>query len=427
MTFLICILIILLILGIRIAYALGISALLYVVFYTDMSVMVIVQRITIGADSLIMVALPFFLLAGELMNASGITDRLIRFALALIGRVRGGLSFVVVVTNMIMAAVSGAAIASGAAIGSVMVPAMTKKGFSPGFSGAVNAVAATIGPVIPPSIGFIIYASVSNTSIGKLFIAGTIPGIILGILVLLMCYFISAHRNYPAGEARKWKEMKISFKESFWALLMPIIIIGGIMSGIVTATEAGVTAAVYGIIVGVFIYRTLKWNDLIRVFASSAKQSARIMLIIACASAFGWIISREVDPQQIVHFFDSITSNKWTFLILITLVILILGTVMEGGSIMVILTPLLLPILHNFDIDLIYFGVVFQLAIMVGLLTPPVGILLFVISGATGVSVKSILREISPFYLVLITVLLLCIFFPNISLWLGNIGSIADN
>lgn len=427
MTFLICILILFMLTGVRIAYALGISSLLYIFIYTDISPMVIVQRITVGSDSLIMVALPFFLLAGELMNASGITDRLIRFALSLIGKIRGGLSFVVVVSNMIMAAVSGAAIASGAAIGSVMVPAMNKKGYDPGFSAAVNAVSATIGPVIPPSIGFIIYASVSNASIGQLFIAGTIPGIIMGVLIILCCYIISVRRKYPSGETRNLREMAISFKEAFWALIMPVIIIGGIMGGVVTATEAGVVAVVYGIIVGVFVYRTLTWKILIRVFASSAMQSARIMFIIAAASAFGWIISREVDPQLIVRFFEGITTDKWVFLLLISLVILLLGTVMEGGSIMVILTPLLLPILHNFEIDLVYFGVIFQIAIMVGLLTPPVGILLFVISGATGVSVNSIIKELPPFYLVLVIVLLVCIFVPETSLWLGSLGNIADN
>ena len=425
MGLLVVILIVLLIIGVRIAYALGISALVYVIFCTDMSVLTVVQRMTVGADSMIMVALPFFLLAGELMNASGITDRLIRFALALIGRVRGGLSFVVVITNMIMAAVSGAAIASGAAIGSVMVPTMKKKGYSQGFAGAVNAVSATIGPVIPPSIGFIIYASVSNTSIGKLFIAGTIPGIVLGFLVLVVCYLIAVRRNYPAGEERSLKEVSVSFKEAIWALLMPVIIIGGIMTGIVTATEAGVIAVVYGALVGVFVYKTLRLPDLIRVCAVTVKQSARIMLIIAGASTFGWMISREVDPGVLISFFEGITSDKMSFLFMITAGILILGTVMEGGSIMIILTPLLLPILENYGVDLIYFGVIFQLAIMVGLLTPPVGILLFVISGATEVPVKEILKEIPPFYGVLLFVLLLAILFPSLSLWLGSLGRIA--
>lgn len=422
---LIAILLLLLVCGINIGYALGISALLYVLLSSDMSVLTVAQRLTVGADNLIMVALPFFLLAGELMNASGITQRLIRFALAIIGRVRGGLSFVVVITNMIMAAVSGAAVASGAAIGSVMIPSMKKEGYSEGFAGAVNAVAATIGPVIPPSIGFIIYASVSNSSIGKLFIAGTVPGLILGALVLLFCWIISVRRKYPGGEPRSIMEISLSLKEAVWALAMPVIIIGGILSGIVTATEAGVIAVVYGILVGVFIYRTLSVRSVLDCCIMTVKQSARIMIIIAGASVFGWIISRQVDPLILVSFFTGITTSPTGFIFLITAVILLLGTVMEGGSIMVILTPLLLPILENFGIDLIYFGVIFQLAIMVGLLTPPVGILLFVISGASGVSVKKILKDLPAFYLVLILVLVATILVPDLSLWLGSVGNIS--
>lgn len=422
---LIVILLLLLVCGINIGYALGISALLYVLLSSDMSVLTVTQRLTVGADNLIMVALPFFLLAGELMNASGITQRLIRFALAIIGKVRGGLSFVVVITNMIMAAVSGAAVASGAAIGSVMIPSMKKEGYSEGFAGAVNAVAATIGPVIPPSIGFIIYASVSNSSIGKLFIAGTIPGLILGALVLLFCWIISVRRKYPSGEARSVTEISMSLEEAIWALAMPVIIIGGILSGIVTATEAGVIAVIYGILVGVFIYRTLSLRSILDCCVMTVKQSARIMIIIAGASVFGWIISRQVDPLVLVSFFTGITTSPTGFIFLITAVILLLGTVMEGGSIMVILTPLLLPILENFGIDLIYFGVIFQLAIMVGLLTPPVGILLFVISGASGVSVKKILKDLPAFYLVLLLVLVATILVPELSLWLGSVGNIS--
>jgi C4-dicarboxylate transporter DctM subunit len=413
--------ILLILIGIKVAYALGISAFLYVAFFTDMSVLVTVQQISLGADSIVMVALPFFLLAGELMNAVGITDRMVRFAMALIGKISGGLSFVVILTNMIMAAISGAAIASGAAVGSVMIPAMTKKGYSKGYSGAVNAAAATIGPVIPPSIGFIIFASVSNASIGKLFIAGTVPGVLLGVFMLLLSYIISRKRNYPAGAERKVVELVSSFKDAFWSLLMPVIIIGGIMSGIVTATEAGVLAVVYGLVIGLFVYKSIRLKDLPFILANTGKQTARVMIIIACAAAFGWVISREVDPNFIVDGFLSFSDERAVFILVIILAVLLLGTIMEGGSIMIILTPLLLPILDKFNIDIIHFGVVFQLAIMVGLLTPPIGILLFVVSGAGNVSIKDMLKEIWPFYLVLLLVLFLCAYIPDLTLWLVNI------
>ena len=421
MALLIISMLLLLVLGVRIAYAIGISSLLYIVCCTDISPMVVVQQISSGSDSIVMIALPFFLLAGELMNVGGITHRLIRFAMSLIGSVRGGLSFVVVVTNMIMAAVSGAAIASGAAIGSVMIPAMEEKGYSKGFAGAVNAAAATIGPVIPPSVGFIIYASVSNASVGKLFVAGTIPGIILGLGMMVACYIISRKQNFPSGERIHLKEIKTSFKGAIWSLLMPIIIIGGIMSGMVTATEAGVIAVVYGLFIGVFVHKDIKIKDLPVILANASKQTARIMIIIASAAAFGWIIAREVDPQSFVNVILSITQQKWIFMILIITIFILLGLVMEGGSLMIILTPLLLPILSTLGIDIIHFGVVFQLAIMLGLITPPVGILLFVISGAGNVDIKEILKNIWPFYIVILVVLLLCAYIPDISLFLVNI------
>ena len=425
MVFLLICMLILLILGVRIAYALGISSLLYIVLYTDVSPMVVVQQISAGSDSIVLLALPFFLLAGELMNAGGITHRLIRFAMSLIGNIKGGLSFVVVVTNMIMAAVSGAAIASGAAIGSVMIKSMEEKGYTKGFAGAINAAAATIGPVIPPSVGFIIYASVSNASVGKLFIAGIIPGIILGLGMMAFCYVISKRQNFPSGEKRNWKEVILSFKDAVWSLLMPVIIIGGIMSGAVTATEAGVIAVVYGLIVGILIHKDLSIKDLPAIFSNTAKQTARIMIIIACASAFGWIISREIEPSTFVEGVLSIANQKWVFLILIISIIIILGTFMEGGSIMIILTPLILPILLTLGIDIVHFGVIFQLAIMLGLLTPPVGILLFVISGAGNVEIKDIVKNIWPFYIVILLVIIICAIFPETTLWL--ISVFGDN
>ena len=424
MTLLILSMIVLILLGVRIAYALGISALLYIVLYTEMSVLTVVQRISMGADSIVMVALPFFILAGELMNAVGITDRLVRFAMALIGRVSGGLSFVVVLTNMIMAAISGAAVASGAAVGSVMIPSMTRAGYSRGFAGAVNAAAATIGPVIPPSIGFIIFASVSNASIGKLFVAGTVPGILIGVLLMGMCYVISRKRGYPTGEKRNKVELKASFREAFWSLLMPVIIVGGIMTGVVTATEAGVLAVVYGLVIGLFFYKSIRIDDLPRILVSASKQTARIMIIIACAYVFGWVISREIEPGVLAEGFLSLSDQSWVFMLLFIIVILLLGMIMEGGSLMIILTPLLLPILEQFDINLVHFGVTFQLAIMIGLVTPPMGVLLFVVSGVGKVSVGAILKEMWPFYIVLLTVLFLCAYMPSLSLWLVNMMSL---
>lgn len=413
--------IVLMALGVRIFYAIALSAIVYVLLMTDMTLLVLCQRISSGADSIVMLAVPFFLLAGELMNKGGITDRLVRFAMAMIGQVRGGLSLVVVVVNMLMAAVSGAAIASGAAIGSVMVPNMVKQGYPRGYAGAINAAAATIGPVIPPSVGFIIYASVSNASVGKLFIAGTIPGILAGILMMVAGYFLAIKNGYPSGEKRNRAEVWASFKSASWSLLMPVIILGGIISGIVTPTEAGVIAVVYGLIVGMFIHKEIRISDIPGMLVSTAKSTSQIMVIIAGAAAFGWLITREVNPTEFIAAFTGLTQNKTVLLLALLSIILLLGTVMEGGSIMIILTPLLLPVLASYGINVIHFGVVFQLGIMIGLLTPPVGMLLFVISGAGKVSLNEILKNIWPFYLVLVFIMLLVAFIPDLSLWLVEV------
>jgi len=240
--------------GMRIAIALGFAALLYVFFYTDMSPLVVVQQVSNGADALVLLAVPFFLLAGELMNAGGITRRLVRFSLALLGNVRGGLSYVVILTNIILAMVSGAAIASGAAVGSTLIPAMKERGYPAGFSAAVNAAAATIGPVIPPSVGFIIYASLANVSVGKLFVAGAIPGLLAGLFMTGVCAWESRRRHFPRGTDRNRAELWAAFKAAAWSLFMPVLILGGIISGIVTPTEAGALAVAYGGFVGSNFY-----------------------------------------------------------------------------------------------------------------------------------------------------------------------------
>jgi C4-dicarboxylate transporter DctM subunit len=412
----------LLVLGVPIGYAIGLASLLYVVLMTDMSPLVVAQQICVGADSLVLLALPFFLLAGEIMNAAGITQRLTRFALALIGPVRGGLSLVVVVANVLVAMVSGAAIASAAAVGSTMVPVMEQKGYPKGFAAAVNASAATIGPVIPPSVGFIIYASVSGTSVGKLFLAGTLPGVLIAAAIMAVCAVIARREGHPQGERHRLGEVAASLRDALPGLLMPVIILGGIFGGLVTPTEAGVLAVAYGLVVGFLVHRSLRPGDLPRILLVTARRSASILFIIACASCFGFLIIREVDAGAFVGFFQAVTGARWVMLLLVTGLILLLGMVMEGGSIMIILTPLLLPVLASYGVDAVHFGVVFQLAIMIGLLTPPVGILLFVMAGVSQVSVKSILRNLWPFYVTLTIMVLIVAFVPGLSLFLVDLA-----
>jgi len=408
----------LLVCGVPIGYAIGVSSLAYVVCVSDMSPLVAAQQISAGADSMILLALPFFLLAGEIMNAAGITKRLTRLALAVIGPAPGGLSFVVVLANTLIAMVSGAAIASAAAVGSTMVPMMERNGYPRGYAAAVNAASATIGPVIPPSVGFIIYASVSGASVGKLFLAGAVPGLLMGVAIMGLCAFTARRAGYPRGDRHSLRELAQSFTAALPGLLMPVIVLGGIFGGLVTPTEAGVLAVAYGLIVGLLVYRSLRWRELPAIMLTSAKRSASILYIIASASFFGFIISREVDPSLVVGLFQSFTEQRWVMLLIAMGLFLLLGTVMEGGSIMIIFTPLLLPVLAHYHVDVVHFGVVFQLAIMIGLLTPPVGILLFVLAGVGQVSVKEILRHLWPFYLILIVTMVVVAYVPALSLWL---------
>ena len=409
---------VLMLLGMPIAYALGLSSLIYVATCTDLSLMVVAQRVCVGADSLVLLALPFFLLAGEIMNAAGITRSLTRLALAIIGPPRGGLSYVVVAVNVLVAMVSGAAVASAAAVGSTMVPMMVKQGYPRGYAAALNAAAATVGPIIPPSVGFIIYASVSGASVGKLFLAGTLPGVLLAFGVLAVCVLMAYRHGYPAGERHSQRELWQSFREALPALLMPVIILGGIFGGLVTPTEAGALAVGYGLLVGFVIYRTLHARDLVRLLTVTARRTASIMMIIACASCFGFLISYAVDAERIIGGVQAMTGSRTALLLLLIGLILVLGMFMEGGSIMIILTPLLLPMLAAYRIDVVHFGVVFQLAIMIGLLTPPVGMLLFVLTGISRVPVKMLVRSLWPFYILLAVILLAVAFVPELSLWL---------
>jgi C4-dicarboxylate transporter DctM subunit len=270
-------------------------------------------------------------------------------------------------------------------------------------------------------VGFIIYASLANVSVVRLFLAGAVPGVIMGIYMMVVCYIITRRKNLTAGEKTSLIKVSIAFKQAFWALLMPIIILGGIIASIVTPTEAGVLAVIYGLVVGIFIYRTIKLQDIPYLLAKSAKQTAVLMFIITVAQAFGWILSRQGAPEILMNLFSDISPHRWVFLLILNFVIIFLGCFMEGGSIMIILTPLLLPTLKKYGVDLVHFGVVFQLNIMIGLLTPPVGMLLFVISSISGVQVNKMFGNLWPFFIAILIVLFLVTFFPHITLFLPNI------
>jgi len=409
-------------LGFPICYSIALSTIVYVLLNPDIiSGLALVQRTLVGADSFIFLAVPCFMLAGELMNEGGVTKRLIAFAKSLVGSIRGGLAYVVVVVNMIMAGVSGSSVADAAAIGTIMIPTMTAQGYSKSFACAVNAVAGTIGPIIPPSIGFVIYAGITGVSVGKLFLAGAIPGVIMGVLLMFVCYVVAVRKDLPRSEKSSLRELFKNFKQSFVALMMPVIILGGILTGIVTPTEAAVVAVLYGMFVGKFVYKELTFDKLIRVFVVTAKQASRMVLIVCFAGAFGWILTFEGVPEMIVNIFSAVAEKPWVFLILINIAFLILGCFMEVTSILIIATPLLIPVLHKLGIDLVYFGVVMQLNLMIGQMTPPVGMLLFVICSIGKISMQDLVRGSLPFLLALLVALFLVTIFPRISLFLPGL------
>jgi C4-dicarboxylate transporter DctM subunit len=409
-------------LGLPICYSIAFSTIVYVLLNPDaLSGLALVQRTLVGADSFVFLAVPCFMLAGELMNEGGVTKRLIAFAKSLIGSIRGGLAYVVVVVNMIMAGVSGSSIADAAAVGTIMIPTMTDQGYSKRFACAVNAVAGTIGPIIPPSIGFVIYAGITGVSVGRLFLAGAIPGFIMGILLMIVCYIEAIRKDLPRSEKSNLKELFYNFKQSFFALMMPVIILGGILTGIVTPTEAAVVAVLYGFIVGKFVYKELDLTKLLHILAASGKQSARMVLIVCFAGAFGWVLTYEGIPEMLVNIFSAIADKPWIFLILINIALLILGCFMEVTSIIIIVTPLLIPVFKQLHIDLVYFGVVMQLNLMIGQMTPPVGMLLFVICGIGQISMQDLVRGAVPFLLALLVALLLITMIPQISLFLPGL------
>ncbi|WP_313800354.1 TRAP transporter large permease [Cytobacillus sp.] len=412
------VLIILFLINIPVAVALGLASMIVLMVQDNVPLMVVVQKMFNSTDSFTLMAVPFFILAGKLMETGGISKRLMNFAGSLVGNLHGGLAMVSIVTCMFFAAVSGSAAATTAAVGSILIPAMVKKGYDKSFSTAIQAAGGTIGVMIPPSVPLILFGVIAGASIGDLFIAGIMPGIFVGISLIIVAYIISRKRGYGKEEKSSIKEIAISFKDAILALLMPIIILGGIYGGIFTPTEGSVVAVVYGLIVGLFIYKEIKWKDLPEIFISSGVTSAVILFIISCASIFGFILTREQIPQQMTDTMLGITTNAIMILLIMNIILLIVGTFLETSAAIVILAPILVPIASAAGIDLVHFGVVMVVNLAIGMITPPVGINLFVASNIAKIRLEHIVRAIVPFLIILIVDVLILSFMPSISLFL---------
>ena len=371
-------------------------------------------------DSYALVQIPLFILAGELMNRGGLTQRLIEWASALVGRLRGSLGHVSILTNFVMAGVSGSAVADAVATGKPLIPAMKNAGYGHGYAGAVIAAGALLGPIIPPSIPMVVYAQLASQSVIKLFMAGVVPGILLAAGFMVICTLVARHRQYPRAEASSLRQQVRATGRAGWALMMPVIIIGGIRFGLMTDTEAAAVAAIYALAVSLFVYRDFKLGSLPEVLAATGRSSALILFLLAAAGPFSWLVAESQINQTIVGLIRDFSTNPLVVLLTINVLLLVVGCVIEPLPAMVIFVPTLLPIGAELGIDPIQFGAVIVLNLMIGLLHPPIGLLLFIVSSVGRVPIGAVMRESLPFLLWSLIVLGLAIVFPGITTWLPS-------
>jgi len=409
--------------GIPIAAALGLVAIATMVWTAGPDLLLIfIQRTYAGTTSFPLLAIPFFVLAGNLMNVGGTTERIFQVAQLCVGRIRGGLAHVNVIGSVIFAGMSGSAVADAAGMGVIEHRAMTKAGYTGRFAATITAVSSTIGPIIPPSIPFVIYGSLANVSVGALFLAGILPGLLMAVALMAVIAAVARHMNLPRGEALPpLPEAMRTVAKAGPALLLPPTILLVIFAGIATPTEAAVVAAGYAFLLGRFVYRELNMADTVEVLWDSARQTAQVMFIIALATPFGWVLIQQQIPNAILTAFLSMSSEPWVILLIINVVLLLLGMFIEGIAIMIIAYPVLLPIITKIGVDPVHFGVILVLNIMIGLVTPPVGLCLYVVAGIAKISIAEITREIWPYVLALIAVLFVITYVPAISLWLPNL------
>lgn len=398
-----------------IAFAMGTAAAIAMYFFYHVPQTVVVQLMFTSNDSFPLLAVPFFMLAGALMESGGISRRLVNFANALVGFIHGGLAHVTVMASMFFAGISGAAAADTAAVGTLMIPEMKKRDYDAGFASAIQASAGSIGVIIPPSIPMVIYGVMSSTSIGALFLGGIGVGLLVGLSIMTIAYVISKRRGYLPEAGFSASMILKTGKEALWALGMPLIIVGGIMSGIFTATESAVVATDYALVVGFFVYRELRVKDLPGIFVKAAITSALVMFIIANASVFGWVLAFEQIPQTITNGFIGITSNPVILLLIVNLLLLIVGTFIETASALIIFVPLLVPLIPHLGINPIQFGVLMVLNLAIGMLTPPMGICLIVSCSIAEISMERVSRAVFPFVLVMIVDLLIVSFVPFVT------------
>lgn len=426
-TFMLVVFFLLLLTGTPIAFSLGITAVLvFLKMDTPVLMKIVPLKFYSGIDMFALMAMPLFMLAGEVMNRIQVTHRLVELANVLIGNIRGALAHVNIVVSILFAGLTGAAVADTAALGTMLIPAMEKDGYPRGFSAAVTAASSIIGPIIPPSIIMVIYGSMMNVSIAGLFAAGIVPGFLVGAVLMLLSARISARRGYPKGERRATaKEMAVAFKRAFIPLLTPVIILGGILTGAFTPTEAAAVAVFYAMAVGFFVYRNFRLRDLWSVLFEMVRNSGSVFIILSAASILGWILASEQVPelvgQQIMH----ISNNKYTALLIINVILLVVGMFMDMTAVVIILGPILHPLAVSMGISPLHFGIIMIVNVNIALMTPPLGACLFVACSISHISLEEISKEILPFIGAEVVVLLIVTYVPAVSMTIPRLLGFA--
>ena len=408
--------------GFEIWAAMGLSAILYLLIRGDVPLNIMAQSMVAGVDIITLVAIPFFMLAGELMNESGITERLVRFSQYFVGRIQGGLAYVTVIVNVIMAGVSGSAVADASAVSSVLLPAMARDGYDKRFAAAINAAAAVIGPIIPPSIPMVFIAVISDLSIGRLFLGGVVPGLLMGIFLAVTIYMQSLRHPLPITRVEGGLgEFLRLLGQAFLALMAPVIILMGVIFGVVTIVEVAFLAVFYVLLVGLFAYRSVRLRDLPGIFARAAGTSVTILAIFATVGAYSWIVANEQLGPQVARAIQALGLGSFGFLLVVNVFFLFLGCIMDAIPAMLIFFPVLLPVAKGLGIDPIHFGVVVVLNLMIGLLTPPVGGLLFLEAKIADLPFDVLVRAVMPYLAALLIVLALITYIPPLVTFVPNL------
>jgi tripartite ATP-independent transporter DctM subunit len=412
----------LIMLGLPIAIAMGLTAVLTFMALGQAEMLsVMAQRMYSSTTAFPLLAIPFFILAGNLMNAGGMTQRIFRFAQCLVGHVKGGLGHVNVLGSMIFSGMSGAAVADAMGLGTVEIAAMLKAGYDRRFSAAITAASSTIGPVIPPSVPFVIYGSITGTSVGRLFLGGFIPGILMGIAQMVTVYIIASRRGYPREPRATLRAILSSAMDGVAALAAPVIIIGGILGGIFTPTEASVAASIYALVLGMAVYREIRILDLPRILWETIEHTIRVMFIISTAGFFGWLLLYLRIPDAVIEGLMSVSTRPWVILLIINVILLMLGCFMEGIAIMLLTIPVFVPLITKLGIDPVHFGVVMTLNLMLGLLTPPVGMALYAVASVGQVPLWELARELVPYMISILAVLILTTYIPGLVTCIPNL------